>query len=65
LEQLEYEYEDGRKSAIEMLNVFFEKLAKDTNDHYAMLAFVKLAMRIVNDESAECRRMVSLALQQL
>ncbi|MCP9260147.1 hypothetical protein DINM_003269 [Dirofilaria immitis] len=65
LEQLDYKYEDGRKSAIEILNIFFEKLAKEINDDYALLAFVKLAARLINDESSECRQMVMLAIQKL
>ncbi|VDP18910.1 unnamed protein product [Onchocerca flexuosa] len=65
LEQLDYQYEDGRKSAIEMLNIFFEKLTKEINDQYALLAFVKLAARLMNDESTECRQMVVLAIQKL
>lgn len=35
------------------------------NDQYALLAFVKLAMRLVNDESSVCKRMIILAMQQL
>ncbi|VDM07256.1 unnamed protein product [Wuchereria bancrofti] len=65
LEQLDYQHEDGRKSSVEMLNIIFEKLTKEINDHYALLAFVKLAARLMNDESAECRRMIVLAIQKL
>uniref|UniRef100_A0A0R3RU82 DRIM domain-containing protein n=1 Tax=Elaeophora elaphi TaxID=1147741 RepID=A0A0R3RU82_9BILA len=65
LEQLDYQHEDGRKSAVEMLNMFFEKLSMEINDQYALLAFVKLAARLMNDESTECRRMVVLAVQKL
>uniref|UniRef100_A0A915PNY0 Uncharacterized protein n=1 Tax=Setaria digitata TaxID=48799 RepID=A0A915PNY0_9BILA len=65
LEQLDYQYEDGRKSAIEMLNVLFEKLTKKTNDQLALLGFVKLAARLMNDESTECRQMVGLVIKKL
>ncbi|EFO25702.1 hypothetical protein LOAG_02781 [Loa loa] len=65
LEQIDYQHEDGRRSALEMLNIFFEKLTKEINDDYALLAFVKLAARLMNDESAECRQMVVLAMQKL
>lgn len=40
-------------------------ILQGVNDQYCMLAFVKLSMRFVNDESAECRAMVSLAVEQL
>ncbi|VDN01368.1 unnamed protein product [Thelazia callipaeda] len=65
LEQLEYQYEDGRRSAIEMLNMLFQKFTEKVNDEYALFAYVKLSARLMNDESKECRRMVSLAIQQL
>ncbi|CAG9531847.1 unnamed protein product [Cercopithifilaria johnstoni] len=65
LEQLDYQHEDGRRSAIETLNILFEKLTMEINDHYALLAFVKLAARLMNDESAECRQMIVLAIQKL
>lgn len=36
-----------------------------TLDTYAALCLVKLAMRLVNDESVKCRRLVTLAVRKL
>lgn len=38
---------------------------QEINDHYGLLAFVKLAARLMNDESTECRQMIMLAMQKL
>ncbi|KAL3993565.1 hypothetical protein ACH3XW_18080 [Acanthocheilonema viteae] len=65
LEQLDYQHEDGRRSALEMLSIFFERLTVEINDRYALLAFVKLAARLMNDESTECRQMVVLTIDKL
>uniref|UniRef100_F1KPR6 Small subunit processome component 20 n=1 Tax=Ascaris suum TaxID=6253 RepID=F1KPR6_ASCSU len=63
--QLEYEYEDGRVSAIEMLNSLFESFTETVNDQYCLLALVSLGARLVNDESAKCRRLIALAIRKL
>uniref|UniRef100_A0A915BRI6 DRIM domain-containing protein n=1 Tax=Parascaris univalens TaxID=6257 RepID=A0A915BRI6_PARUN len=63
--QLEYEYEDGRVSAIEMLNSCFENFTEAVNDQYCLLALVSLGARLVNDDSAKCRRLIALAIRKL
>uniref|UniRef100_A0A158R5P3 DRIM domain-containing protein n=1 Tax=Syphacia muris TaxID=451379 RepID=A0A158R5P3_9BILA len=65
LNQLEYEHESGRISAIEMLNVLFETFNEGTNDQYCILAFVKMAVRLINDESPKCRRLIAFSIRKL
>lgn len=35
------------------------------NDQYCLLALVSLGARLVNDESAKCRRLIALAIRKL
>jgi len=67
LRQLEYEgYDEGRESALEMLQSFFTSFPQKTLDNYATnVIFLPLAARLINEESAKCRKMVGVALKTL
>jgi U3 small nucleolar RNA-associated protein 20 len=65
LEQLEYEFEDGRLSALEMINSIINAFTEEINNKFALLVFIKLSARFVNDESKKCIKFVQLAIQKL
>uniref|UniRef100_A0A7E4W2G9 HEAT repeat-containing protein 1 n=1 Tax=Panagrellus redivivus TaxID=6233 RepID=A0A7E4W2G9_PANRE len=65
LDQLEYDYEDGRLSAVEMIHSLVTAFSEKTNDSFALLIFIKLAARVVNEESKKCTKFVILALHNL
>uniref|UniRef100_A0A915I2J9 U3 small nucleolar RNA-associated protein 20 C-terminal domain-containing protein n=1 Tax=Romanomermis culicivorax TaxID=13658 RepID=A0A915I2J9_ROMCU len=64
--QLQYEYESGRDSALEMLNLLINDV--DENGHFKALApflFVHLGSLLVDDESSKIRRKTADVLKTL
>ena len=65
LEQLEYEGEDGRLSALEMTNSIVNGMTEEACSKFSLFIFIKLAARIVNDESKKCIKFVLLTIRKL
>lgn len=62
---LEYEYEDGRVAAIEMLMALIGKVPTPVLDEQAQLFFLPLVLRLVQDGAPRVRGMAADALQSL
>ncbi|WVF66714.1 hypothetical protein IAT40_001456 [Kwoniella sp. CBS 6097] len=52
---LEYTYEAGRISVMEVLNTVFNKFSDDLVQEYADMFFVALVVVLANDDSEKCR----------
>ncbi|OCF30821.1 U3 small nucleolar RNA-associated protein 20 [Kwoniella heveanensis BCC8398] len=52
---LEYTYEAGRISVMEVLNTVFTKFSDELVEEYADMFFVALVVVLANDESEKCR----------
>jgi len=63
--QLSYEHETGRESALEMLESMFSSFPESMLIEYAGFFFVPLTSRLVNDDSAACRKLTALAIKSL
>lgn len=62
---LDYVFESGRISVMEVLSAVFNKFSSDLIGHYADMFFVALVAVIANDDSEKCRNMAGALLQQL
>lgn len=62
---INYEFEEGRMSAIVMLNSVLEKLPLQLLSKHANFLFLPLVLQIVNDESDKCRKAVGSSLEIL
>ena len=65
LRSLEFEYESGRKTALEVLHRVVARLSIELLEAYLELVFLSLVVRLVNDDIATCRRIVALLLKDL
>ena len=65
ISQLEYEYENGRKSALEMVASMVKYFPRNLLGEYAGVFFLPLASQLSNDESPSCRMLCSLAIKEL
>ena len=61
----EYEYEDGRLSAIELTASIINKFPPQILEERAQLFFLPLVLRLVNDDSQKCKDAVSDAIASL
>ncbi len=62
---IKYEYDDGRISALGLLNAVINKLPLPLLEEYTQLFFLPLVLQLVNDESNKCRESVGLSISTL
>ncbi|WVR04081.1 hypothetical protein IAU60_001080 [Kwoniella sp. DSM 27419] len=62
---LEYTYEAGRMSVLEVLSAVFTKFSDELVEEYADMFFVALVVVLANDESAKCRAAAAELLKVL
>jgi U3 small nucleolar RNA-associated protein 20 len=62
---LEYVFETGRESVMELLHHVISKFGEDILSEFYDTIFFALVMRLVNDESAKCREMAAALIKTL
>ena len=65
VQQLNFEHESGRMSALEMLSTVFSTFPVGVLIRNSNLFFPALASRLINDDSSVCRQMAAAALKLL
>ncbi|XP_008314156.1 small subunit processome component 20 homolog [Cynoglossus semilaevis] len=63
--QLQYEHDTGRESVLEMLAYIFQTFPQNLLLQHSGLFFAPLALSVVNDDSARCKKMAALAIKAL
>lgn len=63
--QLHYEHDTGRESVLEMLAYIFQTFPKELLLRHCGLFFAPLALVVVNDDSARCKKMAAMAIKAL
>ncbi|KAK4515117.1 proteasome regulatory particle base subunit rpn10 [Mucor velutinosus] len=65
IKNLEYVYESGRESIMELLHHIISKFGDDILADYIDPIFFALVMRLINDESSKCREMAAALIKEL
>lgn len=65
VKNLEYEYEEGRRSVMEAINLLLSKSSPDLIQEISGAFFVPLVMVVVNDGSIGCREMASALIKSI
>ncbi|KAF0029549.1 hypothetical protein F2P81_018654 [Scophthalmus maximus] len=63
--QLNYEHDTGRESVLEMLAYVFQTFPQNLLLQYSGLFFAPMALVVVNDDSARCKKMAAMAIKAL
>uniref|UniRef100_A0A3B5AP45 UTP20 small subunit processome component n=1 Tax=Stegastes partitus TaxID=144197 RepID=A0A3B5AP45_9TELE len=63
--QLHYELDTGRESVLEMLAYIFQTFPQKLLLEHSGLFFAPLALVVVNDDSARCKKMAAMAIKAL
>ncbi|KAI8646706.1 armadillo-type protein [Parasitella parasitica] len=65
VKNLEYVYESGRESIMELLHHIISKFGSEILADYIDSIFFALVMRLINDESSKCREMAASLIKSL
>ncbi|KAI8366801.1 armadillo-type protein [Radiomyces spectabilis] len=65
IKNLEYVYETGRESIMELMHHIINKFGDEILVEYAEPMFLALVMRLVNDDSSKCREMSAELIKNL
>ena len=65
VKNLDYTFETGRESMIEMLNSILIKFPQETLDEYSETCFLAFILRVVNEPSSKCRDMLQALIRLL
>ena len=65
VKNLEYKHQEGRQSVMEVVNLLMNKVGEDMVQDILSTFFVPLVMKVVNDESNQCREMAGTLLKKL
>lgn len=65
IDHLEYEMDDGRRSAVEMMISMFTAFPTKILNNHCPRFFTALAMASFNDSDITCRKLISVALKSL
>jgi U3 small nucleolar RNA-associated protein 20 len=65
ISNLQYEFESGRQSVLELLYLGISKFSNDVFREYAELIFLGLVMVLANDQSAKCKEMSAVLIKML
>lgn len=65
VEQLEYETIAGRESAVQMLRMMFKSFPVVILENKAVFFFLTVGVRLVNEESSECRSLIAECIETL
>ncbi|CAN9508305.1 unnamed protein product [Ophioblennius macclurei] len=63
--QLRYEHDTGRESVLEMLAYIFQTFPESLLTKHHALFFAPLALVVINDDSARCKKMAAMAIKSL
>ncbi|KNC86202.1 hypothetical protein SARC_01639 [Sphaeroforma arctica JP610] len=62
---LSYEFKHGRESVLEVIHQMVESFPDAALSEYSQLFFLPLVMRLINDDSSECKEMASTIIKRL
>lgn len=62
---MQYEYSDGRLSAIGLVSLFIESLPQEVLEHHLQLFFLSLTLQLANDDSENCRAAIAKCISLL
>lgn len=65
IKNLQYEFESGRESVMELLSLIVSKFPEEVLSEYSEVLFVALVVSLINDDSSKCREMAGLLIKQL
>ena len=65
VQNINYEFQEGRLSAINLVSTIIEKLPEPLLEKHAHLFFLPLVVQLANDDSKECRESVAASLSAL
>lgn len=62
---LDYEFESGRTSVLELFNLSLTKFSDELFQEYCDMLFLAIVMVLANDDSSKCREMAGLLVKAL
>ncbi|KAJ3212818.1 U3 snoRNP protein, partial [Clydaea vesicula] len=65
IKNLQYAFESGRESVMELLHLILNKFPDTIIFEYSEVLFVSLVVNLVNDDSSKCRQMTGILLKKL
>ncbi|KAG0957866.1 hypothetical protein G6F61_002202 [Rhizopus arrhizus] len=65
IKNLEFEFESGRESIMELLHHIITKFSVEIYSEFVDATFLALVMRLINDDSSKCREMSAALIKSL